>query len=137
MGLTGAINGLRKRCKHHNPPILAKKKCRKVAKGCTNQTVDLLELTWHRGYASPNLSNENLPNDAKCFTAAKHVPQSKTELSKLEVVTSHLGASMRLAPNSHCEFLGQGVDHAWGVSNVYFRRENAALDNDKRVAICN
>ena len=38
-----------------------------------------------------------------------------------------------VAPKGHYEITGRGVEYVWGIDKMLFRKENAALNDDKRV----
>ena len=64
---------------------------------------------------------------------AKDVPQLKHELSEIELTMRKLDVAVDFTPKGHCEITGRGIEHIWGVTRIKFRKESAALNNDKRV----
>ena len=44
-----------------------------------------------------------------------------------------LDVAVDFTPKGHCEITGRGIEHIWGVTRIKFRKESAALNNDKRV----
>ena len=44
-----------------------------------------------------------------------------------------LRVDAQFAPKGHCVIERRGVEHAWGVSKMMFRKENTSLDKCKRV----
>ena len=43
-----------------------------------------------------------------------------------------IGVEVVFTPKAHCELAGRGVEHAWGVSKVLFRKANATLSTEQR-----
>ena len=133
LNIKGSINDLRKRCKNHQPPIPTKQKYRKMIKGYVGQPIGLLELLWRRGYIDPAVNTKELPNDKQCRLIAKNIPQFKNELSEIEIVMKELDVEIVFTPKAHCKIAGRGIEYVWRVAKMMFRKENATLDNDKRV----
>ena len=93
-----------------------------------------MELLWRRGYADLELPAKELLNDKACRLIAKEILQFKNELSEIEIMMKELDVDVVFTPKGHCEFAGRGIEHLWGVAKMTFRKENATLDNDKRVS---
>ena len=74
-----------------------------------------------------------MPNDERCREIAKNMPQFKDEWSTIELTMMKLSVEVRFTHKAHCALAGRGVEYLWGVSKILFRKENACLDNDKRV----
>ena len=44
-----------------------------------------------------------------------------------------LDTQIIFTPKAHCKIADRGIEYVWGVAKMIFRKENATLDNDKRV----
>ena len=93
--------------------------------------IGLVELLWRRGFIDPTSSRN--PPMKTCLEMAAKLQDFKSELPWMCHVMAKLGARCVFTPKAHCELAGRGVEYIFGCSKVYFRQENAKLDNDKRV----
>ena len=130
---TGTTNDPRKRCDSASPPTPTKKKHEKPIKGHAGQPVGLMELSWRRGCVGPELPAKELPNDEACRLIAKEIPQFKDELYEIKIAMKELDAGAVFTPKGHCELADRGLECSWGVTKMMFRKENATLDDDKKV----
>ena len=58
----------------------------------------------------------------------------KKEVSQMENILRLLGAELQMTPKCHPEIVGQGIEYAWGYSNLCFclhfnDSESANLEN--------
>ena len=73
-----------------------------------------------------------MPNETEARRVSKDVPYLKNEPPELELTMNSTGVDVVFAPKACCKIAGRSVEHAWSVSKLLFRKENAALNNEQR-----
>ena len=90
-----------------------------------------MELLWRRGHVDPSVSK--LPNYEECLEVSKNISIFANELSEIEINMNKVDIEVIFTPKVHCVLAGRGTEFLCGVAKLFFRRQNAELDNDERV----
>ena len=130
MSSEGNMKDLYHRCKLAKPEIKTKKEYGKKILGYIGMQIGLLEVLWRRGYLD---LDKDIPNETEARHIAKDISDFKHEVSEVEFHIEKLGAGAVFTPKGHCEIARHGIEYAWSVVKILFRKQNTSLSNDARV----
>ena len=135
----GNTKQLREKCNELDLPI--RKNEYKVIEGWVGKAKGALQILWERGfidatcvhkYTNKGSLNGGVRDDSTSLECLmSRLPDFVNEETVLQQTGKKLGVTILRTPKCHPELAGEGIEYAWGVAKLFYRRQPLSMKRSK------